>query len=460
MPRFFKRKLVGDNCPHHGWSHLLTFQQVVSTEASENQDLLINQPIERAGFHSDGTIPRSVTREITMEIESARSTYLGKQIANTLSKKHYERWAWDGWTKLGASFVTSPPDGIGMIKDVEWRTIIATYLGQPDPNLAALVGRFFGKKGDKLDEYGANLASACLPGAGFRIIHNKQQDLIVSMMKLAGIHSVKEAINFLQGKVGDPFMKRYAEHLTSQEGRRNAPHAIIPDIHAINYPAGKQTVNDSGATHCAEAFFEIKSFQPNNTRYNHNNTKINPADRRAKEVVQQYSRKFHKLDQNYAQEVVGDGRNGIVGPFEAAQSQFFGGQVIPVVVGAFGEVNKDFEKMLRTLAKLASSGEDGMSISPLRNLDKKGGAFAIMHHQFRRAVGVTIVRDMANHKLSRLHYVRATEADAKNTAEANHSDNRGWNRGQQGRSGWYSQHTPGGYANYEQFRNGNYFGTL
>ena len=159
--------------------------------------------------------------------------------------------------------------------------------------------------------------------------------------------------------------------------------------------------------------------------------------------------------------MVGDGRNGIVGPFEAAQSQFFGGQVIPVVVGAFGEVNKDFEKMLRrTLAKLASSGEDGMSISPLRNLDKKGGAFAIMHHQFRRAVGVTIVRDMANHKLSRLHYVRATAADAKNTAEANHSDNRGWNRGQQGRSRWYSQHTPGGYANYEQFRNGNYFGTL
>jgi len=43
------------------------------------------------------------------------------------------------------------------------------------------------------------------------------------MMKLAGIHSVKEAINFLQGKVGDPYMKRYAEHLTSQEGRRNAP---------------------------------------------------------------------------------------------------------------------------------------------------------------------------------------------------------------------------------------------
>ena len=64
------------------------------------------------------------------------------------------------------------------------------------------------------------------------------------------------------------------------------------------------------------------------------------------------------------------------------------------------------------------------------------------------------------HKLSRLHYVRATAEDAKNTAEANHSDKRGWNYGRGTRSGWSSKHTPGGYANYEQFRNGNFFGTL
>jgi len=52
-------------------------------------------------------------------------------------------------------------------------------------------------------------------------------------------------------------------------------------------------------------------------------------------------------------DVVGDGSSNIVGPFEAAQSQFIGGQVVPLVVGAFGDVNTDFENMLRTLAKLA-----------------------------------------------------------------------------------------------------------
>ena len=151
--------------------------------------------------------------------------------------------------------------------------------------LASLVGRYFGMNGVQLDKYGANLASACLPGAGFRRIHNKQQDLVRSMMKLAGIHSEKEAINFLQGKVGDPYMQNYADHQTSQDGGRNAPHSIIPDIHALNFPAGTQTVNHSGATHCGEAIFEIKGMQPNNTRYGHNNSKINPADRRARDVV-------------------------------------------------------------------------------------------------------------------------------------------------------------------------------
>ena len=64
-----------------------------------------------------------------------------------------------------------------------------------------------------------------------------------------------------------------------------------------------------------------------------------------------------------------------------------------------------------------------MSISPLRNrnLDRKGGAYVIMLQQFRRALGVTVVRGMAKHKLSHLHYVRGTAEEAKYTAEANHT---------------------------------------
>ena len=47
-----------------------------------------------------------------------------------------------------------------------------------------------------------------------------------------------------------------------------------------------------------------------------------------------------------------------------------------------------------------------MTISPPVNTDRKGGAYAIVLQQFRRAIGVGIVRGQAKHKLARLHYVR------------------------------------------------------
>ena len=68
-----------------------------------------------------------------------------------------------------------------------------------------------------MDQYGANLAADSLPSGGFRTIHNSIQSLVQSMMKVAGIHnSEKEAANFLLGKVSDPWMSNYVDHIASQ----------------------------------------------------------------------------------------------------------------------------------------------------------------------------------------------------------------------------------------------------
>ena len=92
------------------------------------------------------------------------------------------------------------------------------------------------------------------------------------MMKLGGIFGDKEAANFLLDKVGEPYITRYITHLTSQPNARKAPYAIVPDLHAQNYPAGNQRVNDSGATSTAEAFFKVKTYTPCNSRYDYNRT--------------------------------------------------------------------------------------------------------------------------------------------------------------------------------------------
>jgi len=227
-------------------------------------------------------------------------------------------------------------------------------------------------------------------------------------------------------------------------------------LHAWNYPTGRQRVNDSGATSSAEAIFEVKTYTACNSRYNHNNTTTKPAERRARKISLSYKRKFKKLDTLFASDVVGDGSGDITGPFEASQCRFYRGQVIPIVAGWFGEIGRDFDKIITRLAREAASSDHGATISPLVNTDRKGGAFPIMLQQFRRAIGVAIVRGNARHKISRLHYVRATPGEAEATCRAHHSDNR-WNPHRNGGPSWFSQHTPDGYGTYEQFRNGYNF---
>jgi hypothetical protein len=148
-------------------------------------------------------------------------------------------------------------------------------------------------------------------------------------------------VNFLLDKVGDPYITSYVNHVSSAPNSRKAPHSIVPDIHARNFPVGRQTINDSGSTSTAEAFFEVKTFTACKTRYKHNNATIKPPDRRAREITLSYKRKFKKLDKLFAADIVGDGTGDVIGPFQQSQNRFWRGQVIPICAGWFGETNKD-----------------------------------------------------------------------------------------------------------------------
>ena len=114
---------------------------------------------------------------------------------------------------------------------------------------------------------------------------------------------------------------------------------------------------------------------------------------------------------------------------------------------------KIFKKTIKIPARKAAAGEDGMSVSPLVNADRKGGAFPRMLQQFRRAIGVDIVRGNTNQKLGRLHYVRGTTEETAHACRTNHSNYR-YTPSQKGGSSCYSAHTPERYATFQQFQNG------
>ena len=65
-----------------------------------------------------------------------------------------------------------------------FQVAMTTYLGQPCPIIAPLVGRYLGKKGATVDKYGVNLAAATLPGQGHSVLHNQLQSLLQAIMKV------------------------------------------------------------------------------------------------------------------------------------------------------------------------------------------------------------------------------------------------------------------------------------
>ena len=84
-------------------------------------DYLINQPVERAGDCADGSVKRSVTNAVTDELEKQRSSRLGKEIQRKLGRGEYERWAWEGGTRMSSTFLSSPPDAIGHLGDNQFQ---------------------------------------------------------------------------------------------------------------------------------------------------------------------------------------------------------------------------------------------------------------------------------------------------------------------------------------------------
>ena len=380
--------------------------------------------------------------------------------AKGLNKMDPKRWAFESAKSASAIWLHSPPDAYGYIPNECYTTIWASYLGVPDPVMAPYRDFYFGKEGLQVDEFGNNLASASLPGRGFRVLHNDLQLLVSNMMELGGIQTNRESTNFLSNKMGGKYIDRYNHHLSEAPNGdpRRAKHCMIPDIMAHNYPAGRTRGDDSGARpNRLPAIFELKTFYFGTTRFGHNtNASYSPTDRRANGVRREYSNKFDTLDRTFAYDFPNIGQPGVRGPFDRAQDRFFRGGIIPLVAGPNGQLNEDFSKSIATWAGHAAASETGRAISPLDNTHRKGGAFPILLQQFRRAIAVTIVRGMAEHKLRRIHYLRPSREAARHVAQSNHSDNK-YKPSEGGRASWYNRNTHQGYGGFRQFLNGHYY---
>ncbi|EJK63809.1 hypothetical protein THAOC_15518 [Thalassiosira oceanica] len=193
------------------------------------------------------------------------------------------------------------------------------YLWDASASGRSMEGLYFGKKGDRVDAFALNLTCAARP---YRVAASGS----------------------------------------------STTRTIVADIVTRDCPTPNHASNDSGLGGRSDILGEVKTIQPGKSSYRKGNCQANPPanHQRASNVRRNYRKRTVDLDRAHAPEVIGDGTNGQVGPFEEALGQFHTGNVFPIVAGAFGEVNhEDASKLVTNLARLTAKTDFGKSMSPL-----------------------------------------------------------------------------------------------
>ena len=154
-------------------------------------------------------------------------------------------------------------------------------------------------------------------------------------------------------------------------------------------------VGRDGAT--TDRLLELKFIHVNPTRYTdadaRHPSRCRSVERRAGGLHQLYVKKARKIDRQYSRTPA-----GTVGPVERRLSLF--GDVLPLVVGAFGEHNAYFDELIRAAA-LAGSERHWRRMRCTSREQGRGLLVAMM----RRTMGLAGVRANAQLLLRRLGHV-------------------------------------------------------
>ena len=119
-------------------------------------------------------------------------------------------------------FLYSFSDHFGFVEDPVFQNDFANYLEEPCLLVVPLARMYFGPEEKHIDEYGANLVSAILPGVGWKPIHDNLESTLQDMMQLGEIHAQRQATIFLLAKVGDLCITEYINTLAkSTRKKRN-----------------------------------------------------------------------------------------------------------------------------------------------------------------------------------------------------------------------------------------------
>jgi hypothetical protein len=196
--------------------------------------------------------------------------------------------------------------------------------------------------------------------------------------------------------------------------------AIIPDILIHNYPSD---TNGHGNAVIA-AITDVKTVRVDKGQNNYRpgvqggQSIMRAVKKKTGYTRNAYLKKAMKLDNKFAP---GD----INRPFSQAITQTFAtGNVIPLVSGAFAEVNVEAQRLIVKCAKHAAALEDNSDITPEEISSAKGSAYNLLLSQFRRGIGCLGMKVAVEEKLRRIMLIRSNKQEANAAAHNGTSNHR------------------------------------
>ena len=348
---------------HNCWTHMSQDFRTTCVRAGlamDEKQILLNSS-ERAGFDHDGCILHgSVTRILTSNLEGVRFKLLKKSVdTKTQDGSLYEpttreRLVFNSTDIFSCQPITALPCPLGIMPDDSFAEIFATYLGLPSPAMRAFTldpdkPYFIGRSGreQRVDKYGDVVARAEVKGGDFRRSHEELKIVLNGMLKHAGFYTTLEARNIFQGRIAARYLHPYCtQHSNANE--------IIPDILIHNY---KDDSGSSRAT-CLPAIIDLKTLRvdKNGVFYTagvHGGRAIKRAvEKKSNQVRTNYKSRVGRLDDKFAP-------NDQHRPFTTAYTNTFAtGGIMPVICGAFGDMNKETHQLVVKCAKHAATKQD------------------------------------------------------------------------------------------------------
>ena len=111
---------------------------------------------------------------------------------------------------------------------------------------------------------------------------------------------------------------------------------------------------------------------------------------------------------------------------------------MPVVCGAFGEMNKDTHVLIIKCAKHPAAHRDNLDITPEEVASTKGSSYSLIFSQFRRAFGCLAMRVAADEKLRKIMLIRSSRFEENQAAQNSTSNHRSK----------FNPRSPGWYDNF------------